>query len=106
MEKRLLKLVLITGFLVCVYLSSSAQIYVKIRPVVPVVVVTTRPSPAHIWIGEEWREDGGNYRYSGGFWGTPPHPGDQWYAGHWNHHRRHGDRWVSGSWRGKDERRR
>jgi len=105
MKKNRLKLVLFSSLLFGLYLSSSAQVYVKIRPVVPVVVVTARPSPIHVWIGEEWREEGGNYRYAGGFWGTPPHNGDRWHEGHWNHHRKHGDRWISGSWRGEEERR-
>jgi hypothetical protein len=99
MEKKSFKLLLFSALLCSISLSAYGQIYVKIRPVVPVVVVTERPSPVHIWIGEDWREDEGNYRYSGSYWGTPPHPGDRWYVGHWNHHRRHGDKWVRGSWK-------
>jgi len=84
--------------------SASAQIYVKIRPVVPVVVATGRPSPGYVWIGEEWTEDGGNYRYAGGYWANPPHPGYKWKKGHWNNRKDHGNQWVRGSWQGKKER--
>ena len=80
-------------------LSASAQIYVKIRPVFPVVMQTERPGPAHVWVGEEWNEVGGNYTYAGGYWSAPPHPGYRWYAGHWNHHRKYGEHWVRGEWR-------
>jgi hypothetical protein len=81
------------------YWSASAQVYIKVRPIVPVVVQTERPGPAHVWIGEEWNEDGhGGYRYGGGHWEAPPHPGDRWNQGHWNHDRDHGDNWVRGSW--------
>jgi len=86
--------------------SASAQIYVKIRPVVPVVVVTDRPSPGYVWIGEEWTEDGGNYRYAGSYWANPPHPGYKWKKGHWNNRKDHGNQWVRGSWQGKKEKKR
>jgi hypothetical protein len=99
--KKVAKMLLFCVILFGASLSASAQIYVKVRPVVPVVVMPERPSPAHFWIGEEWNEEGGHYRYSGGYWGTPPHPGDRWNPGHWNHHAQHGDWWVRGSWKGR-----
>jgi hypothetical protein len=99
MKKNFIRLMLFFIILAGVSLSASAQIYVRIRPVAPVIVQTERPSSAHVWIGEEWNEEGGNYVYRGGHWATPPHPGYRWYQGHWNHHRRHGDQWIHGSWR-------
>ncbi len=99
MKTTSVKLLLFSVILFGVSLSASAQIYVKVRPVMPIVVQTERPSAAHVWIGEEWNEEGGNYRYSGGYWGNPPHPGERWYPGHWNHHRTHGDQWIRGGWR-------
>ena len=98
MKKTLVKLMLFSALFFCACWSASAQIYVQIRPVSPVVVQTVRPSPAHVWIGEEWSEDGHGYKYAGGHWDTPPHPGDRWHEGHWNHHKDHGDNWVRGSW--------
>ena len=66
-------------------LSSHAQVsvYVKVRPVVPVVVRPVAPSPKHIWIAEEWRPNGATYVYAGGYWAAPPHPGWYWVPGHW-----------------------
>jgi hypothetical protein len=78
--------------------AASAQIYVKIRPVVPVIVRTESPGPDRVWVDEDWREDNGGYTYSGGYWATPPHPGYAWRGGHWSHGR-HGDRWRQGGWR-------
>ena len=80
--------------------SASAQVYVHVRPIAPVVVQTTRPGPTHVWIGEEWDENGTGYRYSGGHWAVPPHPGDTYRQGHWNHDS-HGDHWERGGWGGK-----
>ena len=42
--------------------SASAQVYVNVRPVAPVIVQTPRPGPAHVWIGDEWREEGHGYK--------------------------------------------
>jgi hypothetical protein len=76
---------------------ASAQIYVKIRPVVPVVVRTERPSPQHVWVDEDWQEGDGGYRYSGGHWAKPPQDNEEWHQGHWSHRDR-GDRWIQGHW--------
>ena len=104
MKKSLVKLMLLAVISFGAFWSASAQIYVNVRPVVPVVVRTERPSAAHIWIGEEWNEEGGSYRYSGGHWEAPPHPGYRWNQGHWNHDKNHGDHWVRGSWQGEERR--
>jgi hypothetical protein len=101
MKKTLIKLMMLSVILFGAYWSASAQVYVQIRPVAPVVIQTVRPGPAHVWIDEEWVEDGHGYRYSGGHWAAPPHPGDRYNQGHWNHHEGHGDSWVRGSWEGK-----
>lgn len=102
MKKTSIKLMLFSIIFFGAFWSASAQVYIKVRPVAPVVVQTARPGPTHVWIGEEWNEDGhGGYRYGGGHWEAPPHPGDRWNAGHWNHDRDHGDNWVRGSWSGK-----
>lgn len=101
MKKTLFKLMLFSAIFFGTYWSATAQIYVQIRPVAPVIVQTVRPSPAHIWISEEWDENGHEYKYSGGHWATPPHPGDRWNQGHWNHDEHHGHSWVHGGWEGK-----
>jgi hypothetical protein len=78
--------------------SSSAQIYVNVRPVAPVVVRTVAPSPRHVWIGEEWEVRDGAYVHTGGHWVEPPHPGWVWIPGHWAHDGR-GHMWRPGHWR-------
>jgi len=78
--------------------SASAQIYVKVRPVVPVVARVERPSPRHVWIDEEWEPRGGAYVFVGGHWAEPPRPHAMWVPGHWRATRR-GDMWVPGHWR-------
>ncbi|WP_162903223.1 hypothetical protein [Taibaiella koreensis] len=82
-------------------MDSQAQIYVRIRPPRPQVVVTARPvapSPRHVWVTEDWVVDGGAYRWHGGYWAAPPRPGLVWARGHWRHSRR-GDLWIPGRWR-------
>ena len=97
------KILAITAILFVIALAfafqASAQVYVKIRPVAPVIVRTTAPSPAHVWIGEEWEPRGGKYVYVGGHWAAPPHPGWAWVPGHWKHHDRRGEVWIRGHWR-------
>ena len=105
MKKKLAQLMLFSIIFIGVSFSASAQIYIKIRPVAPIVVRTEQHSPRHVWIDEEWVEEGGNYRYSGGHWETPPHHGDRWYPGHWNHHKEHGDQWIHGRWGRERDRR-
>jgi hypothetical protein len=99
MKNPILKFMLFVAISLAVYSSSSAQVFVKVRPVAPVVVQTGRPSPNHVWVGEEWHEDHGGYKYAGGHWAVPPHPGERWIPGHWGHEGR-GEFWVSGHWGG------
>ena len=79
-------------------LSGQAQIYVHVRPPRPVVAVRiAAPSPQHVWIDEDWRENNGAYEFSGGRWEAPPHPGYRYSPGHWNHDG-HGHQWRAGNW--------
>jgi hypothetical protein len=98
--KKLLSVLFVFGFLTTgISLSASAQtIYVKVRPVAPVVVRPVAPSPNHVWIAEEWKPNGGGYVYSGGYWAAPPHLGWVWIPGHWKKHE-YGEYWVAGHWR-------
>ncbi len=77
--------------------SASAQIYVNLRPSLPVYIRTEAPSPRHVWVGEEWRERDGRYEWNGGHWVEPPHEGDRYNQGYWRHSSR-GDRWQEGHW--------
>jgi hypothetical protein len=98
MKKHLLKIAVLAAIVLAGSFSASAQIYVTVRPPVPVVVRPVAPSPAHIWIDEEWEERGGRYAYVGGHWAAPPHPGWIWIPGHWKREPR-GEWWVKGHWR-------
>lgn len=106
MKKKLVRLLFLAGILFTVSGPAAAQIYVKIRPTIPVVVRSERPSRNHVWINEEWQPNGRGYRYSGGRWDTPPRRGYTWRQGYWKHNRRnHTQVWISGSWRNSRGRR-
>lgn len=98
MKKMFKSAAFIVALLLGMSLAGSAQIYVSIRPTPPVIVRTAAPSPAHVWIGEEWEARGGAYVHTGGHWAVPPHPGWVWIPGHWVESRR-GQRWYPGHWR-------
>ena len=99
MKKYLCRMAVIASLIVAGNsFSASAQIYVHVRPVAPVIVRTERPSPRHVWIGEEWETRNGAYVHTGGHWAEPPHPGWVWIPGHWAHEHR-GEFWVAGHWR-------
>ena len=104
MKKHLKKLLVLMVVLFSVSLSGNAQIYVRIRPPVPVIVRPPQPSQAHVWIEEDWQPRGRNYRYSGGHWVSPPRRGSSYTPGHWRTSRR-GNVWVKGSWRNERGRR-
>ena len=81
-------------------LKSNAQIVVRVRPARPREVVVVRPpapSPRHVWVAEEWTNEGGHYVYHAGYWAMPPRPHAVWVAGHWGNRRR-GYVWVPGHW--------
>jgi WXXGXW repeat (2 copies) len=98
MKKYLSRAVMLSVLVLAVSFTASAQIYVKIRPVAPVIVRSAPPSPRHVWIDEEWEPRGGQYVYVGGHWASPPHRGWIWVPGHWNREGR-GEWWVKGHWR-------
>lgn len=102
MKKKLIKLSFLFVILFTVSFSASAQIYVTIRPPVPVIVRPPQPSRVHVWVNEEWEPNGSSYRYSGGHW-VAPRQGYYRRPGHWKHSKR-GQVWVQGSW-GKRSRR-
>jgi hypothetical protein len=98
MKKHFSKIALLSVIIMAVSFSVSAQIYVTVRPHPPVVVRAVAPSPAHVWIDEDWEERGGQYAYVGGHWALPPHRGYIWFPGHWKAEGRRGERWVKGRW--------
>jgi|ERR1700756_4057320 len=99
MKKKLAKLLFSGIVLFSVCSSASAQIYVSVRPVVPIIVRAPRPSLAHVWIDEEWEPNGSEYRYGGSRWESPPHSGYTYRQGYWKRHDRGHEVWVHGGWR-------
>ncbi len=98
MKKYLTRVAMLSLIIMAVSFAASAQIYVKVRPAVPVIVRPAPPSPAHVWVAEEWEPRGGQYVFVGGHWAAPPHRGWIWVPGHWMHEGR-GEWWVKGHWR-------
>jgi WXXGXW repeat (2 copies) len=99
MNTRFLKYYVLAFLAIGLSLSAGAQqVYVKVRPTVPVIVRPVAPGPHHVWITEEWRPSGGTYVYAGGYWAAPPNPGWIWIPGHWKRHH-YGEYWVPGHWK-------
>jgi hypothetical protein len=98
MKKFLTRLVLLLFILIGISFAVSAQVFVTVRPPAPVIVRPVRPSPAHVWIEEEWNGRRERYEYAGGRWILPPHPGWIWVPGRWRHSR-FGWQWFPGQWR-------
>jgi len=99
MKQQIFRLAAVLALFIGLSQAASAQIYVTVRPVAPVIVRPAAPSRAHVWIGEEWEGRNGAYAYVGGHWAAPPRPGLVWVPGHWRATRRRGDVWVAGHWR-------
>jgi hypothetical protein len=98
MNKIFVRMLILSIMVFFVSFSVSAQVYVKIRPVAPVIVRSAQPDKNQVWIDEEWEPNAGGYRYSGGHWASPPHPGSKWKQGHWKRHHKDGEEWVAGNW--------
>jgi hypothetical protein len=98
--KKITKLLFLAGAIsLFAATNSDAQIVVRARMHAPVVAVRpVRPSPRHVWVGEEWAPSGRTYVYRGGYWAAPPRPHARWIAGHWRHTPR-GYVWRPGHWR-------
>ena len=97
MKKKLLKLLFLGVVFFTVSFSAAAQIYVQIRPTFPVIVRPPQPSRVHVWVNEEWEPSGNAYRYSGGHWEAPAHPGYYRRPG-FGQRCKHGQMWVQGNW--------
>ncbi len=94
-RKSLLILAIALG---CNIYSSTAQIYIKVRPARPHYERVVAPGPRHIWVDEEWEPRGGKYVFVGGRWMAPPRERAVWVPGHWRQTKR-GDIWIAGHWR-------
>ena len=99
MKKYFIRIGFLAAIVFSMAISSSAQVYVKVRPVVPVIVRPVPPGAAHVWVEEEWVARDGRYVFMGGHWAAPPHPGWLWVPGHWKRHQEYGEYWVPGHWK-------
>lgn len=97
MKEKLSKLIFLVAIIFAVSFSASAQIYVEIRPRVPMIVRPPQPAPVYVWVNEEWEPHAGAYRYSGGHWAAPPQSGYYHKSGYWVRTKQ-GQKWVKGSW--------
>jgi len=100
MKQKVSKIFFLGITLLSISFTATSQLYVKIRPAIPVIIRTPQPSPNHIWIDEEWDTNQDGYRYAGGHWEVPQQVGDTWRHGYWKHTRR-GNIWVRGYWNNK-----
>jgi hypothetical protein len=95
------KFILLFLISVCTAFHTKAQ-YVKIRPGFPSGVVVRAPGVAPfaggVWIGPEWKWQGGRYVHTPGYWAKPHRRGLVWVPGHWKYTRR-GYVWRPGRWR-------
>ena len=66
-------------------------------PQAEVIVVETRPTPNHVWIGGHWAWHG-HWMWIGGHWHVG-RVGHVWVPGHWVAAGHHRHRWVPGHWR-------
>lgn len=97
MKVKLINRFFLAAIFFAVTSSISAQIYVRARPVFPVIVRPPQPSPVHVWINEEWEPSENSYRFTGSHWESPSQRGYYRTNGHWQNNK-HGLRWVPGSW--------
>ena len=79
---------------------SKAQVFVKVKPIVPVnaiVIAPGRTSHGKIWTGGNWVVKGNTYIWTNGCYTTTRH-GYSYINGHWRHQRR-GWVWIPGQWK-------
>jgi hypothetical protein len=100
------KLILPLAFMAfgLLFLSSdvAAQVFVRIRPIAPVVIGVRPPcpSPRHVWVAGHWRwnKQRGEYVWVEGHW-IKGRRGAVWVDGHWEDVPGQGSRWIQGHWR-------
>jgi len=87
-QKRLIELLLITGF---AFSAATAQVVIgTVPPQVQVKGRMARPGPDYVWVPRYQRWDGETYGWSPGRWERPPRPGSRWVKPRYP---RQGDGW-------------
>ncbi|GAA4460119.1 hypothetical protein GCM10023093_02250 [Nemorincola caseinilytica] len=77
--------------------AAPAQIYVEVRPTIPVYTRPASPGPGYVWIEEDWNPYSDRYEWRGGYW-APARTGYYYRPGRWRHSAR-GYYWSPGGWR-------
>lgn len=80
--------------------SASAQIYVRVKPVIPrnaIVVSNGRAQHGHVWINGHWVVQGNSYVWRDGYYTKNRH-GYRYVPGHWKNTKR-GWVWVPERWK-------
>ena len=99
MKKYFLKSFMLAALVVSVSTVADAQLVIKIRPPMPVVIVRPpMPSPRHVWVEGEYVNNGGRYTYNDGYWEQPKGRYHRRSHGYWKN-TKHGYVWVPGRWR-------
>ena len=99
MKKKLVKLFMLAAIMVAFAVSADAQIYVQIRPPMPVVQVRPpMPAPRYVWVNGEYVGRGDSYEYHEGYWEKPKGKYKKKNKGYWNHNKK-GYYWVPGHWK-------
>ncbi len=80
------------------FLQSCSRAVVVEKPVVAAAkAYPPKPSPRHIWVGDNWVWRNGRYLHVNGYWALPPRH-HYWVEGYWKHKHK-GWVWVPGYWR-------
>lgn len=95
------KKILLHGLLIVIIGYKSEAQHIKSKLNFPAGVVLHAPGAAPfkeaVWIGPEWKWNGGNYLHVPGYWAKPIRR-KHWVPGHWKYARR-GYSWVPGHWK-------
>jgi hypothetical protein len=93
-----IKNILITTALIAISgYSTSAQVYVKVKPGKPIKVKTVSPGKDYCYIDEDWTTKGDSYVWTGDRWEKVPKPEMVWTPGYWVDKKK-GFVWVPGHW--------
>jgi len=101
MKRLLFSLGLIVIFLIAMPEKATAQFFVRIRPVAPVVVgvIPPAPGPHYVWVKGHWRwnKHRNEYVWVEGHW-IQARRGHVWVEGYWEDVEGRGSRWIPGHW--------
>ncbi len=87
---------IITGAFAALALSGGTYAADAAPPPTPTEQAAA-PSPGSVWMGGQWEQESGKWRWVAAHWEVPPSQGATWVAGHWAPE--NGTwAWVNGAW--------